>query len=119
MKTSRNILLLLGILSGVSGCANLNDSPYYREWHERAYDMRAKTTGLQRDIPAADQGIPEAEPSVVPEAEVTTVVYEEVSEAPATDAYTVEGDAFQTYEQPSQENSESNRNYSYMDRSLN
>lgn len=126
MKLNKKILLILGVISGVSGCANLSDSPYYRVWHDRAYGMRAATTVTQQeaDVQAdisANNSIPEAEPQVAEGdvVEAQTVSYTEATYGGASnnDAYALESDPFQSYAQPQNSRVEQPlvRDYSQVD----
>lgn len=125
MKFNKKILLILGVVSGVSGCANLSDSPYYRVWHDRAYGMRAAATVTQQDIDvqtdvSANNSIPEAEPQLIEgvASRTQTVSYTEATpNASNNDAYALESDPFQSYAQPQRSQPEQPlvRDYSKID----
>lgn len=40
-KVGYRILAATWFVSTLSGCASVNDNPYYQSWHARAYEMRA------------------------------------------------------------------------------
>ena len=104
MKINKKHLLILSVISGVSGCASVTDSPYYRVWHDRAYALSASPAVMQQTT--AITSIPEAEPqnieydSPAPQA----VVYSEpmYNDDSVNEAYAVEGDPFKSYAQPEQ-----------------
>jgi len=104
MKINKKHLLVLSVMSGISGCASLSDSPYYRVWHDRAYEISASPAVMQQAM--ATTSIPEAEPveSEYPAPVAQTVGYAEPSYNGGvdSDAYTVEGDPFRSYAQPRQ-----------------
>ena len=108
-------------MSGVSGCANLTDSPYYRVWHDRAYEVSASPAVMQQ----AMEVIPEAEPTEItysdPAPVAQTVAYSEPSynNVRHNADYAVEGDPFRSYTQarqapPRQEELPIKRDYSNM-----
>ncbi len=132
MNINKKHLLVLSIMAGISGCANLTDSPYYRIWHDRAYEIKASPAVLQQvagesEIPEAEPAIPEAE---VSEQQIDTPVAQTVAytEAPIIDkqnrnAYSVEGDPFQSYTRAAQmeysrEEAPLRRDYSNMNGEL-
>ena len=104
MKINKKHLLMLSVMSGVSGCASLTDSPYYRVWHDRAYEISASPAVMQQAMTTGS--IPEAEPAGMaysaPAAQ--TIAYSEpaYNNEVNTDAYAVEGDPFRSYAQPEQ-----------------
>lgn len=40
-KIGYKLLATAWFASTLSGCASVNDNPYYKAWHARAYEMRA------------------------------------------------------------------------------
>ena len=103
MKKKQSALLVLGILSGMSGCANLSDSPYYRVWHDRAYGMRAGTVVTEQNATTGSEPsgvIPEAEVSSTPAAQTVSYTDAGSNNIATTSAYAVESDPFKSYAEP-------------------
>jgi uncharacterized protein YceK len=40
-KIGYKLLAVTWVATTLSGCASVNDNPYYKAWHARAYEMRA------------------------------------------------------------------------------
>ena len=130
MKLNKKHLLLLSIMSAISGCANLTDNPYYRIWHDRAYAFNGSPTVMQQA--AAESGvIPEAEPvtnGTIDTSVAQTIAYTDNASTnmQMENAYSVEGDPFRAYNRFGGENYNNYdnnqappmRDYSRMDNEL-
>ena len=108
-------------MSGVSGCANLTDSPYYRVWHDRAYKISASPAVMQQAM--ENSSIPEAEPASVeysaPVSQTIAYTESEYNNTENTNVYAVESDPYRSYAepeqaQPRQEEHAMRRDYSNM-----
>ena len=127
MKLNKKHLLLLSIMSAISGCASLTDNPYYRIWHDRAYAFSSPSTVMQQT--AEENGaIPEAEPVADGTSDTSvaqTVAYTDTAPTnmQTENDYSVEGDPFRTYSRSDGINYEDiqtppRRDYSRMDSEL-
>lgn len=99
MKFNKKHLLVLSVVSGISGCANLTESPYYRIWHDRAYELSASPAVMQQAM--ENSSIPEAEPASIEYSEPApqTIAYTEAGYGNPinNNAYVVEEDPFKPY----------------------